>query len=810
VTGPEFDSLYYTDCVPGQGLRGGAGFQFQAVSADVSHDTMSLVQRTALFEAPVAWMRDQRPVEDYPPSLTHVYDGVYVTARGRYLGAEANGVREGNQFTHAIASADPEAYGLTRPAQLWDAPWWAENAAPTTRCDPVPAEPEPGPWGVDQLREWVLGRPDGEDWLLAVHSAFDRLHGEGARRVLFVSDDATAVLAWIAAGTLLLAQSRALRIGFRVFTTNPRQSPHDVLAVHDDWAGALANPDRDEGFVVFNLSTWRHSTVEPTDGAWYWVPRFLRTEPYDVLDAIEVTQRLAGERDRPDAVHRLVGSIVVLGEPAADLAAAVGLVRWLRESPADLTEDILAPAVDAALAFRHDVATLGDLRAALDARGVTGELAERVRYESLSAELAAATGYPVTDPADASARSLVEAAARTAVPERMGAVLRIAGRFGVTPGIGEFSDAAYRFVQWWVGRPAEPVDRSGWPCEPEIIDLLRDELTARIARGASDRTVADIRDHWWRILPVTDPAAPLDAYVASAAIENGDARVRRQTIATVLDGLVPSARYAELAWAALFSFVWPTREELGKYLQAVPWRQLTGVPAEDARQAMERLLPARPAAADLDVLAQLVDHNAVPARSTLAVVGAQDAAVREWLAATPLRRAQLAKILRPVTEPVLAARAPAVLRALVDEMSAAELAQAMDTCGPALPGLLLRDLPDVWSDEEQTAARVEGSVALAFIAARSASCTDELETELLYALGQWLKSDRRLVPPVGRLLATADERLLEDWRVFTEPKSGRTGSPARKKAAAVTTSKSDDTAKETAIGRLFSRRGKDK
>ncbi|HWD81840.1 MAG TPA: hypothetical protein VG497_23250, partial [Kribbella sp.] len=143
MTGPGFDSLYYTDCVPGQGLRGGAGFQFQAVSPGVAHDTMSLVQRSLLYEAPVAWMREQRDAATYPPSLSHVFaDGVYATARGRYLGAEANGVREGNQFTHAISTADPEVYGLTRPAQLWDAPWWAEKPASTTECERVPADPD--------------------------------------------------------------------------------------------------------------------------------------------------------------------------------------------------------------------------------------------------------------------------------------------------------------------------------------------------------------------------------------------------------------------------------------------------------------------------------------------------------------------------------------------------------------------------------------------------------------------------------------------------------------------------------------------
>jgi GTPase-associated protein 1, N-terminal domain type 2/GTPase-associated protein 1, middle domain len=328
MTDNGFLSLYYTDCRPGQGLRGGAGFQFQSVSEGVGHDAMTLVARSALYEAPVSWMREHRPVTAYPPSLTHVFDGMYVTARGVYLGAEANGVREGNQFTHAVTTGDPEAYGLIRPAQLWDAPWWSEQPAAGTECDPVPAAPEQGPWGIDAIREWVLGQPDAEDWLIAVSSAFDRVHHPNRRRVLFVGEDANSILGWIAAGTLLLPQSRALRIGFRVFATNPQYSQHDVLGLHPDWAGPLANPDRDGEFVVFNLDSGKHSVVEPTEAAAYWTPRFLHADPFDVVDAVELAHTFAWQRQqredacamaadaRPSTADRLASAVVVLDEPA--------------------------------------------------------------------------------------------------------------------------------------------------------------------------------------------------------------------------------------------------------------------------------------------------------------------------------------------------------------------------------------------------------------------------------------------------------------------------------------------------------------
>ena len=117
-----FGSLYYTDCLPGQGLTGRAGFQFQAATPGPAGDATHVVQRAALYEPPAVWMRERRPVVDYPRSHAHTAEeGFLVTAAGRYLGQEANGTRQGNQFTHAVVTRLPADYGAVRPAQLWGA-----------------------------------------------------------------------------------------------------------------------------------------------------------------------------------------------------------------------------------------------------------------------------------------------------------------------------------------------------------------------------------------------------------------------------------------------------------------------------------------------------------------------------------------------------------------------------------------------------------------------------------------------------------------------------------------------------------------
>ena len=142
---PEFGALYYTDCAPGQGLQGGSGFQFQAASGGPAVEAMPLVQRSALYEPPAGWMHERRPVQAYPRSLAHICaDGLLVTAAGCYLGQEAGGPREGNQFTHALITRDPAAYGPVRPAQLWAAPCWATGPAAGTD---LPAAPATSPTG---------------------------------------------------------------------------------------------------------------------------------------------------------------------------------------------------------------------------------------------------------------------------------------------------------------------------------------------------------------------------------------------------------------------------------------------------------------------------------------------------------------------------------------------------------------------------------------------------------------------------------------------------------------------------------------
>jgi GTPase-associated protein 1 len=798
VTNPGFASLYYTDCLPGQGLRGGAGFQFQAVSTGAGQEAMTLVQRAMLYEPPVAWMRQQRPVADYPASLAHVFDDVYVTARGIYLGVEANGVREGNQFTHAVTTKDPDAYGQLRPAQLWDAPWWAERPAASTRCDPVEAEPEAGPWGIDTVRDWVLGQPDAGEWLTAVHSAFDRVHDPDRRRVLFVAEDPAAVLGWIAAGTLLLPQRRALRVGFRVFVANPRYSGHDVLAVHPDWAGPLADSDRDGEFLVFNLVTGRHSPVEPTDAALHWVPRFLRAGPddvYDVVDAIELAQQFATSRQadpdvRPSVADRRASGVVLLGDRPDDLAGPDVLAEWLAAQPAVATEDVAEPLVAALLRCRIDVDGRRALDRAVHRHGVVA-LAGPVRLALLAGEIEQVTDGRPARPAPAAraphawtpaeradATLLVERAAERVAPERMDALLCLAVDFDVAPDPARFPTGVARFVRWWAEHPSAAVRPERWNCQPALVGRLRRELAARCGPTVPAGLVADVRGRWWPLLlpHVADPATEPDATVIAAAMAGGDADTRRRTglrALGMLRGPDPVAR-ADQAWHALFRFTRPNLAELSALLHQFPpgtgSKSFTG----KVFGVLDDALAGRFGAAELDVLREFADHGPLPDKPGLRTLAEQDGRLRGWLADVAAGRPPDRAALRAAPGGLLTARAPAVLDALLDRLPLAEANQVVAGGTEQLVGLLATHLPAEWLDERRPTGRRRRAVALAYLVAGAKVCADMVAVRIERDLAAWLAdADRAEARSVEQLLREVHDDSAQYWHDFATTQQER-------------------------------------
>lgn len=572
------ETLIYTDCRPDQGLSGTAGLQFQARSPGADRDAMEVVRRNLLYEPPSAWMRERRPPADYPPSFAHVWDGCLATARGVYLGKEANGGREGNQLTHSVVASAPEAYALVRPAQMFQAPFWTDRPAAGTECPAVDEGWQPGPFDAVAAQGFVTGHPHGPRLLVSLLSALQRVGEDQAPRILFVAREVEPVLRWLTAATLLLPQRRALAVGFKVFTTNPAYATQPVLAVHPDWEESPVQVDDDRGYAVFDLETGAWSQVEPSGTAARWVSVFCAEDPYDVVDAVEV----ADATNLPDAAGQAVGLAAVLHRrPRTDEAEAV--VSWLRTGSPKLLDEYGAVVADLFVESVHEwtPAVLRDL----DTVARTGRLPERaveVRQALLTAEVnhARRTGKSMTQPleptagwtADDQAHAVrtVLHALRDADPRGFDAVLRVARRFRLPVSGGHLRELAGGFLADWAAHPERDYSPADWPCGDDLRDMLRDELARRVESDPDG-----VGDLWWeRLLDTVDHlGSGLNEAVLSAAMARLPRPGRRSLASRWLAGLarVPEpAKEARYLSDVLWRRVPPTDEEFRLLLDKVP------------------------------------------------------------------------------------------------------------------------------------------------------------------------------------------------------------------------------------------------
>ena len=598
-----FGSLYYTDCRPGQGLQGGAGFQFQAASPGLAPEAMPLVQRAALYEPPVRWMRERRPVADYPPSLAHTAEGgVFVTAAGCYLGQEANGTREGNQFTHAVVTRDPADYGLVRPAQLWAAPWWAVAPAPGTELDDLAAHPVPGPLDVETVRDRVRDAEGGQRRLTALLSAIHHLADpEHRRTVVLVSADPEEAACWVAAATLLLPQPEALRVSFKIFVADGQYGQHDIIALHPEWAGRWADTGSGSGLAVFDLDRGRHTAVPATAAACFWVPRLLAEDAYDVVDAVELAGQFARARvggadahAPPTGTDRLAAAIVAAGERLTTSERFEEATDWLLTAPEEAMriarDPVLAAVLEAVLEVPPRPPVLRTLAAAAGSRGWI-PAAARIRRGLLTAEvgeaLAGSDGVaalrmltalaplpPLERPDEERehGRAEIETALCGARPDQVPALLTVAHRHAVQPRTANFRDAAYRFAAWWVEQPDPDLEPACWPAPPEALDWVRDVLRGALAGPRQAYAREAVRARWWRPLwqGACDPGDELDVTLMSVAYQHLEGSRRNQlmrdvqewSFARMVDGAHPST----VAWDIIFGARTPEMSEATEFL----------------------------------------------------------------------------------------------------------------------------------------------------------------------------------------------------------------------------------------------------
>lgn len=628
-----FGSLYYTDCVPGQGLQGGAGFQFQAATPGATTEAMGPVQRGALYEPPTAWMREQRPVSDYPRSLSHVANGdLYATAAGLYLGREANGSREGNQFTHAVVTRQAEDYGVHRPAQLWGATWWAEKPADGTELPELPAHPAPGPLDTETVQERLRTADGGRDMLTALVSALHHLSDPEQRRsVVLVTEEPERAACWLAGASLLLPRPAALAIGFKIFVADPQRGQHDVIALHPEWAGRWRSTDRGSGLSVFDLDVGRHSEVETTEAARFWVPRFLDEDPFDVVDAVELAGQFTGGTPAAGPDDRMIALVAAAGRTLDGRGETERAATWLRKAPSAATELVRDTVLDAVLESDVDAGVLRTLVAA--SSSAWGATAERLRGGLLTAEVAEVAvagtgldaltrlnGFEPLGSATATPRpgvvEIVKAVAALGV-DRIPALCTLADRHGLAllPGWAD-ADTMDRFARWWVWQTDPVLQHGKWPVPAELVDQVRDVL--RVSLTASDQETRDrarsaIHRRWGPILwrGGADLSDPLDQALAGYAYGVADGSDRRKVLEQVLGEVARDGRPDPTgrAWTTLFDRA-PSLSEVHWLLDGAHRRKLALSPVviDAAHDAVKRA--GEPTAETLAVAEFLIESKA--------------------------------------------------------------------------------------------------------------------------------------------------------------------------------------------------------
>jgi GTPase-associated protein 1, N-terminal domain type 2/GTPase-associated protein 1, middle domain len=588
-----FGALYYTDCRPGQGLQPRtAGFQFQAASPGVAEEAMPLVARSALYEPPRSWMREQRAVGEYPASLAHVVDGgLFATAAGCYLGKEANGTREGNQFTHAIVTRDAADYGLVRPAQLWAAPWWVREPAPGTELDPLPAHPEPGVLDTETVRRRVGEGTDGAECLVALLSAIQRLADPTTRRtIVLVSADPEAAACWVAAATVLMPVRDALRTTFKIFVADASYSSHDIVGVHPEWAGRWGDTGPETGVAVFNLDRGTHTAIEPTEDAAFWVPRFLADDPFDVVDAVELAGQFAAAREQDGAAtgaDRLIALVMAAGEPLRGPEQVQAAADWLRTAPEPAVKLAREIVIDAVLAARPGAPVLRTLADAAGARGwsALATIHSGLLRAELDAVLAAGDGLAALDAlerhpalvhlgtvAPDDDRDMVESALRAARPDMVPALLTLARRHRLAVRPEVFAAQAEAFAWWWIQNPAPALAR--WQAPQYALDWAVGMLRAGLTGGGDAAVVARdaVEQRWWQRLwkDARSLRDPLDWCLISTAYRRLDKRegagLARHTVGIAAAEPPPGGPPDAVAWRVLFNDVAPTFDEARRFV----------------------------------------------------------------------------------------------------------------------------------------------------------------------------------------------------------------------------------------------------
>lgn len=633
----EFERLLYTDCRAGAGRGAGGGFQIQAQSVGVDPAQARMAVGWLLYETQQAWVMERRPVEEFPLGFAHACEGGYGTAQGRYVGRESVGARDGNHLTDCLLTRDPECYGSMRPAQLWRSDLWRTQAWDDAQCPRLAGLPEPGPLGVAAIADWLRACPERNGALKSLLTVLEDVDGP---RVLMTAQTPDEAMEWIAAATLLLPMRVALDVSFKVFGASVNQARHRVVALPRELHQAVV-PGRYTSSFVLDASAGACDRVEPSARAEFWVERLADAgDPYDVVDAVELVEMLAGART---SEARTLVTAWALAAPDAPLLDVDALCGWLQGAAPDqqmqfgarIVGRILEVKLNATMlrwidqavadgafvadrrAIRRGLldAELGEVRAGhappsgllapLEvAASPDGELQAHGEGAATQDDAQCTTGDEVSAEIEASGQGALERALLVANDREVDAALQLARRHGIDVRLGPVRERMWDFVVAWVDHPERRYEPTSWARRDDILDLVHQELNGRLAARGSLSVRAFIA-RWWPLLEGRggDPVDPLECEFAAAALVagRGDRRAAR------VGGLLRQALGAQDPERAL--------GDLQRALLA--WKAVGPLEAEVIVCAVPAALPVEPEVAEVATAGELGERFVRPTHSFL-------------------------------------------------------------------------------------------------------------------------------------------------------------------------------------------------
>ncbi|MGW0708041.1 GTPase-associated protein 1-related protein [Streptomyces sp. NPDC002643] len=259
-----FQQLYYTSC--DLGLSGSSGFQFNAVSEQVSAETRHRVESLAGYEPPRSLVESDAPelLARCPVNLCHApgRPGGATTLCVRYVGRDS-ARRFGNYFAHALYTEGeftPDSGGLLA-IELWDSPVWTARVADTTEIPELPAPLPRGPLSPRSAREFLRAHPHAEQLPALLAAVFAALAEDGS--VVVIDDTTDRIAHWFATVSYLLPPPLARTLSFATYLFRPTRSRLHLIGTvpgaHPDFG-----PDDEESYTVFDFSAGRFPEVVPT------------------------------------------------------------------------------------------------------------------------------------------------------------------------------------------------------------------------------------------------------------------------------------------------------------------------------------------------------------------------------------------------------------------------------------------------------------------------------------------------------------------------------------------------------------------